>query len=228
LRHPALASNLTRVSIPLANCVISLPFTGKPAMEDTRVVESEPAIARLTVGLVAADEEAFREFHACYCDRLHHFLLVVCRGSDDEAEEALQLTLLRVVRHARVFHSADTFWCWLKALARSAACDVGRKQRRYAGLLDRFARWWGLQAPRCAPETDPLAGQIETLLADLEPVERRLLEGKYLAGESVKELADQTGLSEKAVEGRLTRTRQRLRERLLIRLNPHDPDAAER
>ena len=186
-------------------------------MERSDEAELEPAIARLTAGLAAAEEEAFREFHARYFERLYHFLLVVCRGSDDQAQEALQLALLRVVRHARVFHCEDTFWCWLKALGRSAALDAGRRQRRYAALLERFAQWWGLHHPHTpvTPDTDPLTGQVEALLADLEPIERHLIEGKYVAGASVKELSAQTGLSEKAVEGRLTRLRQRLRERCL-------------
>ena len=203
------------MSIPIANRVMSLPLSGKPVLGSIRAAEPEAGIVRLTAGLAAADEDAFREFHGLYFDRLYHFLLVVCRGADDQAQEALQLTLLRVVRHARAFQSEDTFWCWLKALGRSAARDVGRKQRRYAALLERFARWW---EPRDSTTTlggDPLAGHIETLLADLEPVERQLIEGKYLADESVKELSAQTGLSEKAVEARLTRLRQRLRERFL-------------
>ena len=211
------------MAIPLVNRVFSLRLSGKPARERSHAVEPHTGIARLTAGLAAADEEAFREFHARYFERLYHFLLVVCRGSDAEAQEALQSALLRVVRHARVFHSEDTFWCWLKALARSAACDAGRKQRRYAALLERFARWWGLQDITAPQDDDPLAGQIESLLADLEPVERQLIEGKYLAGESVKELSAQTGLSEKAVEGRLTRLRQRLRERFVNLLNTDEP-----
>lgn len=225
LRQPRRASNVLPVSIRVANPVFSLPLSGKPAMECTHVAEPASGIARLTAGLAAADEAAFREFHARYFERLYHFLLVVCRGSDDQAQEALQLALLRVVRHARVFQSEDTFWCWLKALARSAACDAGRRQRRYAALLERFAHWWGVhRAPTSeTPDADPLAGEVEALLADLQPVERQLIEGKYLAGESVKELAAQTGLSEKAIEGRLTRLRQRLRERCLNLLNAHEP-----
>ncbi len=192
-------------------------------MGTSHTAEPDAGIARLTAGLAASSEEAFREFHALYFERLYHFLLVVCRGSDDQAQEALQVALLRVVRHARIFRSEETFWCWLKALARSAAVDAGRKQRRYAALLERFACRLRLRPGCGVAEPDPLTGQIEALLADLDAFERRLIEGKYLAGESVKELAVQTGLTEKAVEARLTRLRQRLRERFLNHLNAHEP-----
>jgi len=192
-------------------------------MGTSQTAEGDAGIARLTAGLAASSEEAFCEFHALYFERLYHFLLVVCRGSDDQAQHALQLAMHRVVRHARVFRSEETFWCWLKAVARSAAVDAGRKQRRYAALLARFAGWLRLW-PGCAvPEPDSLTGRVEALLADLDGIERRLIEGKYLAGESVKVLAAQTGLTEKAVEARLTRSRQRLRERFLNHLNAHEP-----
>ena len=40
--------------------------------------------------MAAGDEEAFREFHAHYFDRLYRFLLVVARGQEHEAQEALK------------------------------------------------------------------------------------------------------------------------------------------
>ena len=70
---------------------------------------------------------------------LYQFLLVVSRGQEHEAREALQEMLLRVARSARVFDDEEAFWCWLKAVARNAARDGGRKQRRYLALLERFS-----------------------------------------------------------------------------------------
>jgi DNA-directed RNA polymerase specialized sigma24 family protein len=45
-------------------------------------------------------------------------------------------------------------------------------------------------------------------LEELDPQDRLLLEGKYLNGETVKELSAQTGLTDKAVESRLGRLRR--------------------
>jgi DNA-directed RNA polymerase specialized sigma24 family protein len=42
-----------------------------------------------------------------------------------------------------------------------------------------------------------------------------LIEGKYLEGQTVKELSAQAGLSEKAVESKLLRLRRQLRECIL-------------
>jgi RNA polymerase sigma-70 factor (ECF subfamily) len=176
--------------------------------------------AELTRRLAAHDEEAFREFHARYFDRLYRFLLVVARGQEHEAREALQETLLRVARRARAFDDEDVFWCWLKTVARNAARDGGRRQRRYLTLLERLS----LRRPAPEPPTpDDADSRLQSILTEsldeLSPQERTLVEGKYLDGVPTKELSSSTGLTERAVESRLLRLRRHLRERLLKKLN---------
>jgi RNA polymerase sigma-70 factor (ECF subfamily) len=170
--------------------------------------------------LAAGDEAAFREFHDRYFDALYHFLLVLCRGQPAEAQEALQETLLRVARYGRPFADETAFWCWLKMVARSAARDAGRKQHRYLNLLRNCALRWASPANGGATDTQTeMSELLEQNLLALEPADRRLVEGKYLGGYSVRELAAQSGLTEKAVESRLLRLRRHLREQLLHQLH---------
>jgi RNA polymerase sigma-70 factor (ECF subfamily) len=201
--------------------LLSLRLTGIRTAKDLAIPATAPTdVALLTRRLAAHDEAAFREFHARYFDRLYQFLLIVARGQEHEAQEALQETLLRVVRYAREFETEEVFWDWLKAAARSAARDAGRKQRRYLNLLQNFALRWQIHAPRPSPGDDnPLSALLEESLDTLDPQDRRLIEGKYLDGETVRELSAQTGLTDKAVESRLVRLRRELRERLLRKLH---------
>lgn len=189
-----------------------------PSLLALRLPQASPAafagIVRLTHGLAQGDEEAFREFHHLYFSRLHQFLLGVARGDQIQAQEALQETFLRVARHPRVFDSEEVFWCWLRAVARNAARDAGRKQRRYWALLDRFTR----QTQPPPPAEAPLAAALEEAVAELDASERRLIEAKYLEGESVRALSAECGLTEKAVESKLLRLRRHLRRRLLEKL----------
>src|SRR5262245_11289777 len=121
-----------------ANPLLVIPIT--ESKKEERIVTRNPTdIAGLTRRLAARDEQAFTEFHGRYFDRLYRFLIVLTRGHEQEAEEALQQTLLRVIRYARPFDSEEAFWCWLKAIARSTVRDAGRKQQRYSALLQRFA-----------------------------------------------------------------------------------------
>src|SRR5262249_34125897 len=161
-----------------------------PVPDVSKEVATSEKIGWLTRQLAVGDEAAFREFHAQYFNRLYQFLLVLVRGQEGEAQEALQLTLLRVVRYARVFESEEVFWSWLKVLARSAARDAGRKQQRYTGLLRNFTLHCQERSnpgDSCADET--LRQTLEEALEGLEPLDRQLLEGKYLQGATVKELA---------------------------------------
>jgi RNA polymerase sigma factor (sigma-70 family) len=169
--------------------------------------------------LAAGEEAAFREFHAQYFDRLHQFLLVVARGQEHEAREALQETLVRVARHARAFDDEDAFWCWLKAVARNAARDAGRKRTRYAALLQTFANFVRPATPASpTADDDRLTAVIDECLAELAADDRALLQGKYLAGATVQELSAREGLTPKAVESRLLRLRRDLRARVLAKL----------
>jgi len=207
-------------SIPAANALLLLRLTETKTVEATSTPEATPGgVAHLTRRLAAGEEEAFREFHRNYFNRLYQFLLVVTRGQEHEAQEALQESLLRVVRYVREFETDDAFWDWLKVVARSAARDGGRKHRRYFNLLQNFAlRWQNDAHERIATEDNRLSALLEESLDELDPQERRLIESKYLNGETVKELSAQTGLTEKAVESRLGRLRRRVRELMIKKL----------
>ncbi len=208
---------------PLANPTLSFLLTGGKAVEHS--TESSPGsnqIAQLTARLKAGDEVAFREFHAEYFDRLYRFLLVATHGQEQEAQEALQQTFLRVVRYIRVFESEEVFWGWLKAVARSAARDGNRKQQRYFAMLQRFAIQPS-RGERQIDEEDQLSGLLNESMTELPPDDRRLLEAKYVEGFSVRELSDQTGLTQKTIESRLDRLRRAIRERVLKRLSRHEP-----
>jgi RNA polymerase sigma-70 factor (ECF subfamily) len=194
----------------------ALPLTGLAAVSETSTPDASD-IAALTRRLAAADDAAFREFHGRYFDRLYRFLLVVTRGQEHAAQDALQETMLRVARYAREFEDEDIFWSWLKAVARNAARDGGRKRRRYLAVLEKFAFW---RRDASGSGIDPreegaLRSLIDEGLASLAPLDRHLIEGKYLRGYTVVELATDTGLTEKAVESRLVRSRRQLAEAAL-------------
>ncbi|MGA2177197.1 MAG: sigma-70 family RNA polymerase sigma factor [Verrucomicrobiota bacterium] len=199
---------------PAANPLLTVKLPGLPSAAE---IPGDPpaadAIEVLTRRMAAGDEEAFVRFHQLYFDRLYQFLLAVARGREQEARDALQETLVRVARSARGFDSEEVFWCWLKAVARNAARDGGRKERRYFDFLQNFARH-----PPAPPGDGDLDAALEECLDELTPGDRGLIEGKYLEGETVRELAAGGGMTEKAVESRLLRLRRRLRESLLQKL----------
>ena len=178
-------------------------------------------VAALTRRMTQGDETAYRKFYEVYFDRLFRYLLVVTGGDEDASREALQSALLRVVRHIKAFPGDAAFWSWLTVLARSALSDQTRKRRRYLAFLDRFT--WHSRAQQAATDDGQadagLAALLESSLEKLPFDERRLLEAKYFERCSVREIAADLSLSEKAVDSRLVRIRQKLKAAILDGLN---------
>jgi len=180
-----------------------------------------PDITALTRGMVAGDEMAYRTFHDAYFDRLSRYLLVVAGGDEDVMRETLQATLVRVVRYIKVFRSEDVFWSWLTVLARSAFKDETRKRRRYFSFLDRFTSQAGVESvgQNTDHAEDRLRVSLERQVTALPPDEQMLIEQKYFAHRSVREIAGELQSTEKAVESKLSRVRRKLKDAVLAELN---------
>jgi RNA polymerase sigma-70 factor (ECF subfamily) len=171
--------------------------------------------------MTKGDEMAWRTFYDAYFDRLQRYLLVVAAGNEDAAREALQGTLVRVVRHVRIFRDENSFWSWLTVLARSAFADETRKRRRYFSFLDRFMRHASiaLEGANDRPTDERLKSLVERQVASLPRDERELIEQKYFARRAVREIANEQHMTEKAVESKLSRVRRKLKDAVLAELN---------
>lgn len=171
----------------------------------------------MTNALARGDEQAFREFHAAYAGRLLRYALTVTHGEFTLAEEAVQHALVRIAAKVRAFDHETAFWAWLARVVRSCVIDCARRQARYAAVLERV---------RAQPNIEPSPGEIEnafsehlqTALATLSPADRDLLNAKYDDGRSIADLAAHTGCTPKAIENRLARLRQHIRELVLANL----------
>jgi len=112
------------------------------------------------------------------------------------------------------------FWSWLTVLARSSVADESRRLKRYFSFLGRFFTQKQVEAEAAKDETDArLLELMDSNLALLPEDDRKLLQRKYLDREPVRQIAERTQLSEKAIESRLVRARQKLKERILEQLN---------
>ncbi|MBC8012014.1 MAG: sigma-70 family RNA polymerase sigma factor [Burkholderiales bacterium] len=185
----------------------------------------DPELERLTTGLARGDESAWVRFHVEHGPALFRRLLAATRGDADLAREALQLTYLRVARHARRSASPVEFATWLRLVARSALSDARRRRRSFFDLLRRRE---ADPVPWLAEADDPATDQrletaLDLALTRLDADEHALIQGKYFQGHDVRALVDRLGLTPKAVESRFTRARAALRTHLLSDLSRHEP-----
>lgn len=164
-------------------------------------------VGRLTAGLVKGDDRAYQDFFAAYARRLLFYNLALCNGDEESARELLQQAMIRVAKYARLFDDEEALWSWLTVIARSCWIDERRKRKRYTTVLDFFRRQ---QQPEAIELSDP-AEVFSELLDSLSPDDRELLEDKYVAGLSVREIAAARDTTEKAIESKLSRLREKLR-----------------
>jgi RNA polymerase sigma factor (sigma-70 family) len=185
-------------------------------------------VESLTRAMARGDENAYRQFHEAYFQRLFRYLLVVAAGDEDAACEAVQAAFLRVVRYIKPFATEAQFWNWLTVLARTALADQRRKRSRYRAFLERFTGHARMEMDSRAASDGQADAQLlaalEVRVRGLPPEERELVERKYFSRESVRDIAAALQLSEKAVESRLTRVRLKLKSDLLSGLKHETSD----
>lgn len=175
--------------------------------------------------MARGDEAAYRRFYDAYFDRLLRYLLVVTGGNEQAARDALQAALVRVVRHVKPFDAEEKFWSWLTVLARSSLADESKKQRRWFAFLERFSRHAEIQTTGASngEADEKLRELLARKVSALPPDERELISQKYILRRSVGEIAGGQQTTEKTVESKLSRVRQKLRDAVFAELKNDRP-----
>ena len=186
------------------------------------------SVTELTRRMGTGDDAAFTEFHRRYFNRMFRYAFVLCRGNEANAQEVVQEALLRVVRYVKPKPDETVLWNWLTVLLRSAGADLGRKQTRYRNLCERFRALfvWESQSPGSdhLQENDPSA-MLAAALTALNEDDRIVIERKYFERHSYRQLAADWRTTERAMEGRVARLRQKLKAIILrdLRNGPTRP-----
>jgi RNA polymerase sigma factor (sigma-70 family) len=96
--------------------------------------------------------------------------------------------------------------------------DHGRNASRRLVLMEKFAHWRASQITddvQSPAAYQPTSALLEEALGQLAEDEAALLRHKYCDGWTTQDLATELGTTSKAVENRLARLRERLRDILL-------------
>jgi RNA polymerase sigma-70 factor, ECF subfamily len=131
-------------------------------------------------------------------------------GSQSEAEDALQETLIAALDGLPSFRGDGTLRAWLLSVAR----------RRCAKRLEARTRERDLKGRMAAPEPTPsaerasLAARARRLLDQIRPSEREALVLRFAAELSFREVGQACGIDEAAARKRVSRGLLRLRSLL--------------
>lgn len=137
-----------------------------------------------------------------------------CGGERQVAEDVTQETWLRAVRAWRRTGVPDTPLAWLTTVARNLLLNQHRRPEALS--IDDVPPTSVLEAldRDTAGDSAEIAELVTRALTRIPADEARLLEAFHFERCRVAGLAERYGISERAVEGRLRRARERLRREL--------------
>lgn len=141
-----------------------------------------------------------------------------CGGDRELAEDVCQEAWLRAVREWRVKGIPEIPIAWLTTVARNLIVDQLRRREHVP--LESVSAADVLTAVEEDDVSDSTAivSALTNALARLPRAEAELLESFHFERNKMSQLATSYGVSERAIEGRLRRARERLRRELEITL----------
>jgi RNA polymerase sigma-70 factor (ECF subfamily) len=176
----------------------------------------------------SGDTDAFVALSKRHSTRI---LQTICRITKNwqDAEDALQDSLLKAFSHLKEFQGKSSFSTWLTRIAINSALMILRKKRHYYEIsIDDINgieesrngyEWRQVKSNSEDPERRLARKEREELLRNtilgLSPVLREVVELRQARDFSVQEISQTLGISVPAVKSRLARARVTLRAALL-------------
>ena len=176
---------------------------------------------RMVAAALAGDYEAFSALCQLYSAHLLRTIHRITRNSED-AEDALQDTLMRAFIHLQSFDRRAQFSTWLTKIAINSALMVLRKRKRQTAVSidgglhedDRFCTWElpdVADSPECCLLKSETDEWLQRGIGSLDHKLRIALEVWVAQGSSTKAGARRLNISTAAFKARVTRAKAALR-----------------
>jgi RNA polymerase sigma-70 factor (ECF subfamily) len=163
------------------------------------------------------DTDAFDEVYAAFHTRLFTFLVRLSRRRD-VAEDLLEETWLRLVRHARRLQPDTRLGPWLFTVARNLHVSYNRSRLLEDSAAASVIALWPFSPDRSSPfeatAASELERRIERALAAMPAASREVLLLVGVAGLDCSDAADVCGITPEALRQRLHRARETLSKAL--------------
>ena len=159
-----------------------------------------------------------RETFIAYVEReqeaLRGFLLALCCGNKDDADDLAQDALVKAYLSSTGYQDKGRFRSWLFKIAHNTFLNHKASQRTMESIDDPRIQ----SLPLGGAGEGPSSFQHQDLylaLRTLPPKERSAITLFYLIGYNIKEIAKITDTSEEAVKKQLSRGRDKLKKQLI-------------
>ena len=139
------------------------------------------------------------------------------------AEDIIQETFLKVVKHIPVVENEGQLKAWIKAVVRNTTYSYLKKNKKNRNEMDidNYSKNEGIEfssdkeAIEVEIELKAMSEGIGTYLNDLNPENRILMEMRWKQDLSYKEIAAELGCTEQTVKYKLHRAREAIKKRFL-------------
>jgi RNA polymerase sigma-70 factor (ECF subfamily) len=172
----------------------------------------------------SGEAAALDTLYRAHAEKLFRTVHRITRNRED-AEDAVQDSLLRAFLHLKSFDGRSTFSTWLIRIGINSALMIVRKKRNSNEMSARGAgvdeSLW--EVPDSAPNPERRCAERERerflreAIAGLRPRLRRTLEFHTLQGHSLRETAAQMGISATAAKARFFHAKAALRKSEVLR-----------
>ena len=142
-------------------------------------------------------------------EALRSFLLALCCGKKDDADDIAQDALVKAYLASAGYQDKGRFRSWLFKIAHNTFLNHKASMRTMASIEDARTVVSSSSADASFQHQD-----LYLALSTLPPKERSAITLFYLTGYSIKEIATITETSEDAVKKQLSRGRDKLKEQL--------------
>jgi len=142
-------------------------------------------------------------------EALRGFLLALCCGKKDDADDLAQDALVKAYLSCAGYQDKGRFRSWLFKIAHNTFLNHRASMRTMASIEEARLVVSNTSADSAFQHQD-----LYLALSTLPPKERSAITLFYLSGYSIKEIAAITETSEDAVKKQLSRGRDKLREEL--------------
>lgn len=167
---------------------------------------------QLLRAVLLKDRKATAEFVARYSDAIYSYVRRRTVPNTQVVEDLVQEIFLAAWRNMETFHG-DSITAWLLGIAKHKVEDYYRSRLRGVEIPSDDVDVAVL--PMLEEQIDGAAqrAKIEQTLAQLPERYAVVLLGRYVENRSIREMAELSGKTEKAVERLLARARQQFRRR---------------
>lgn len=179
------------------------------------MMNDEMLISRAAKG----DASAFNELMTQYERKMYSICYRMCQNHED-AQDCLQEAMLRVYRAISGFKGQSSFSTWLYRVTMNSCLDElrKRKNKQSTSLDNLLESGWSPSDESDTPEHHAVASEkkraLHQAISELPEDMRSAIVLRDIEGFSYEEIADSLGINVGTIKSRISRGREKLREKI--------------